>query len=275
MPIKRVLLQGGAWALLGEMGAIHAIDEHMRRDDSVIAKDVKFYSYSAGALVLLAFACGLDKEGMLAIYDDMADVQYSVMNDSWSLSPTKVHLESFKRLFERCPDAYERMNRLRCRVGVSVEGEGFRFFKDFKSNRQLAEIMLGSYHIPCLATYDARLDGKRCIDGGAMFELEKFVEGDPNECLIIKNCGEVISGEAHVRVDIPKLYIAMPIPGPSQRYYLNRGYRMTKQYLDNPHEVEFTELKNKWIPVIDRVWFLRRVQCISYTIDDLNAYVPK
>lgn len=57
-----------------------------------------------------------------------------------------------------------------------------------------------------------------------------------------------VSGNAHVHVNIPYLYIAMPDPGPSHGYYFHRRHRITKQYLDNP--------------VIDKLWFMSWVQSI-------------
>ena len=274
MPITKILLQGGAWTILGELGAIRAIHDDRLRADSVISKDAKLYGYSAGALTLLAYVCGLSGEEMLAMYDDLADVQQTVLWERWSLSPTMVHLRSFKMLFERCPDAFQKMNEHNCRVGVTTKN-GFAFYKDFTSNRQLAEIMVASYHIPLFCTYEAKLEGSACMDGGVLFDKSRFIGDNADECLVLSNVPGITSFSSHVTIDIPKLFIAVPVPGPFQRYYFDRGYRLTKRYLEHPTYPLLDPETSKWAHLIDLVWFFRDHQTIEYDEGDLDDYVPR
>jgi len=274
MTINKILLQGGAWAMIGDLGAINAICDERSKPNSSISKDVKIYCFSAGALAMLTHVCGLSGEDMLEAYDELSRIQWKVINEQWSLSPTLIHFYSFQWFFERCPHAYKRMNEHNCRVGVSTK-DGFKFFKNFTSNRQLAEIMLASYHIPTFCTYNAKINGKSCVDGGALFDKGIFISDNPDECLIVSNIQGLTMNTSHVTIDIPKIFIALPIPGPFQQYYFDRGYKLTKRYLENPTNPKFEPETSKWGHLIDWVWLMRDNQAIEYDEDDLDAYVAR
>lgn len=254
--------------MIGELGAIKAIDEEMKKSNSTISADVKLYAYSAGALVLLAYVCELTAEQMLELYAHLADVQMRIILEKGSLSPTLIHFESFKHIFKKCPHAYQKMNERRCRVGVTT-ANGFVFYKNFTSNEHLAEIMLASYHIPLFCTYDSKLDGRACIDGGILFERDRFVGDDPQKTLLIRNCLEPEPGSSHVSVEIPPIFIFIPIPSFFQKYFFDQGYERTRAFLKHPLAISPITAMSILNNIADLIWWMRFAQPVEYTYDDL------
>jgi hypothetical protein len=131
-------------------------------------------------------------------------------------------------IFKEYPDAYEQMNKSNLRIGVTTK-KGFRFIKNFKSNLHLANVLMCSFHIPCLSDFDAKIDGEQALDGGIGFNASIFIESNREESLIIG----ASHPESHINFDITTLFLLIPPPIFLHNHYLAIGYNLTEEALRN------------------------------------------
>ena len=225
--IERILFRGAAWGVISYFGAVQAIDLERRRDDSCISKQVKLHGLSAGSLALLLYILGFSERRMCELYESYVSRSRENLLSANMLNVTKLNMVLLEDIFKEHPDAYERMNEANVRIGVTTKKRGFRFVKDFESNLHLANVLMCSFHIPCLSNFDANIDGEQALDGGIGFNASIFVESNREQSLIIG----ASHPESHVNFDISTLFLVVPPPVFLHNHYLAIGYNRTAEAL--------------------------------------------
>jgi hypothetical protein len=199
---------------------------------------------------------------MLQIYTDISERAFDKINsnpfsyNAYNLTPH--HFEVFKKIHKDYPDAYKILTTKKIHIGVTME-TGFRWFKRFRTNKELFNILLCSFHVPFLCSYNACIRGVNCIDGGFGCDIEKHL---PSDTLIIcpkhieSNRFDVLNGE------IPIKFCVTPPPQKERDYYYKQGYKDINQYMK-----QGKSSKTKNVNTIDESivansvwWLLRRLQ---------------
>lgn len=223
--IERILFRGAAWGVITYFGAVQAIDLERRRSDSCISPNVKFHGLSAGSLALLLYVLGYSERKMCELYEDYVNRSRENLL-SGTIFTTKLNMKLLEEIFQAHPNAYEQMNAANVRIGVTTK-KGFRFVKNFDSNLHLANVLMCSFHIPCLSNFDAKIDGEAALDGGIGFNATIFVESNPDKTLIIG----ASHPESHVNFDISTLLLLVPPPAFLHNHYLALGHNHTAETL--------------------------------------------
>jgi hypothetical protein len=250
--MKKIYLTGGAFGMIYQMGALSA------------AKDKSkyiFYGCSAGALTAVMILLGYTDDAMLKIYDDISNKALEKISkepynyDTYNLTPK--HFEVFALINKDCPDAYRILTKKKLHVGVTME-TGFRWFKRFRSNEELFNILLCSFHVPILCSYNAVIDGVQCLDGGFGCDIDIHL---PRNTVVIcpkhteSNRFDVLNGE------MPVKFCATPPPPKERMYYYNQGSKDMISYIKNGKcsQTTTTNIDETIIP--NNVWwFFRRLQ---------------
>jgi nitrite reductase/ring-hydroxylating ferredoxin subunit len=148
---------------------------------------------------------GYSDEAFLQIYHDISERALDKISnepykyDTYNLTPH--HFQVFEQINRDYPDAYKILTKKKLHIGVTME-TGFRWFKRFRSNNDLFNCLLCSFHVPFLCSYNAMIDGVRCIDGGFGCDIDKHL---PPKTLIIcprhleSNRFDVLNGEMTVK----------------------------------------------------------------------------
>jgi len=229
--IERIIFRGAAWGVITYFGAIQAIDNERKQVNSIISKDVRLHGLSAGSLALLLYVLRFSEKKMCDLYEQYAEQSRENLLKVRSgniLNITGLNIKLLKEILKDYPDAYIRMNEANVRIGVTTK-KGFRFVKDFRSNLHLANVLMCSFHIPCLSNFDANIDGERALDGGIGFDAALFIESNREKSLIIG----ASHPESHINFDMTTLFLVVPPPGFLHNHYLALGYNRTTDALRN------------------------------------------
>ena len=135
---------------------------------------------------------------------------------------------------------------------------GFRWFKRFRSNEELFNILLCSFHVPLLCSYNATINGVKCIDGGFGCQIDKHL---PSRTLIIcpkhtdSSKFDVLNG------DMPVKFCATPPPPRERIQYYTKGYKDMRRYIQTGKCSKSCHGKIDESIVPNSVWWLlRRLQ---------------
>jgi hypothetical protein len=225
MVVKHIYLTGGAFGMVYQMGALSAAKNAAKKNKYI------FYGCSAGALAAAMTLLGYSDEVFLNMYNDISNKALDKLSKepykyaTYNLTP--YHFETFEQINKDYPDAYKILTKKKLHIGVTLE-TGFRWFKKFRSNEELFHILLCSYHVPFLCSYNANIRGVKCIDGGFGFDADKHL---PPKTLIIcpkhldSTRFDVLNGEMTVNA------CAVPSPLEERMEYYNQGSDAMKQYL--------------------------------------------
>ena len=128
---------------------------------------LNWYGCSAGSLaIVLLFLFPPDE--IVKHYTDVVNTMTEGIRknpfdlDGYNL--TDRHFAALRIIHERDPEAYKKING-RVNIGVTTP-DGFRWYNTFNSNKEMFNILLNGFHVPVLCKYKARIDGKKCMDGG-------------------------------------------------------------------------------------------------------------
>ncbi len=251
---KPICLTGGAFGIVYQMGAISAAK-------SELTKDCIFYGCSAGALAAAMTLLGYSDEEFLEMYHHSSSViaenmeqrpfEYSTYN------LTIPNFELFRRIDKDCPNAYKILTKKRLHIGVTVE-TGFRWFKRFRSNQELFHILLCSYHIPFVCSYNSVINGVKCIDGMFGFDADRHL---PHKTLIIcpkhaeSHRFDVLNGEMSIKACIT------PSSVEEQLGYFRQGCQDMHRYLKSGKCSQSTTRKiDEGIVPVNIWWLLRSLQ---------------
>ena len=273
--IERILFRGAAWGVITYFGAIQAIDLERQRGDSCISNDVRLHGLSAGSLTLLLYVLGFSERKMCDLYERYVDRSRENLlriTTGNMLNVTEINMELLKEIFKEFPDAYTRMNEANVRIGVTTK-KGFRFVKDFESNLHLANVLMCSFHIPCLSNFDANIDGEQAIDGGIGFNASLFIESNREKSLIIG----ASHPESHVNFDMATMFLLVPPPGFLHNHYLALGYNRTAEAIRDRSFKDEDVAKYYTNPLSDPRnsfwWFVQENQTTKTTFDELKRCV--
>ena len=176
--IANIYLSGGAFGMIYQMGAMKYL-----RNRFDLSK-VMVYGCSAGALTRVVTLLFEPAEA-LTFYKDITRQSREQMRgnafnlESYSLTPS--HFKTFAIINQRYPNAYKILSG-KINIGVTHSDGDFRWYNKFKSNKQLFNILLCSFHVPILCSYNARIRGEICLDGSFGVVHDKHI---PKDTLII------------------------------------------------------------------------------------------
>jgi hypothetical protein len=253
---QSIYLTGGAFGMIYQMGALSAAKSEISDKPKYI-----FYGCSAGALTAVMTLLGYSDEFLLQIYNDISERALDKINqnpysyDTYNLTPH--NFQVFEQINRDYPHAYRILTRKKLHIGVTME-TGFQWFKRFRSNNDLFNILLCSFHVPFLCSYNALIRGVRCIDGGFGCQMEQHLP--PNTLVICPKHTEsskfdVLNGEMTVKACV------IPCPLEERMFYYKQGFDAMNQYMKSGKANKSTTVKIDEVIVPNSVWWaLRRLQ---------------
>lgn len=254
--VKKIYFAGGAFGMIYQMGALSAVHDETALNDKYI-----FYGCSAGALTAVMTLLGYTDKEMLDIYDDISKRTLDKISkepykyDTYNLTPH--HFEVLKMVNKDHPDAYKILTKKKLHVGVTLE-TGFRWFRKFRSNKELFNILLCSFHVPFLCSYNAIIDGANCIDGCFGFDADQHL---PPDTLIICPKHTESSRFDVLNGGIPVKFCATPPPIKERLQYYKQGFKDMRQYIKTGKCATTTSGKIDEAIVPNSFWWLlRRLQ---------------
>ena len=216
-----IYLTGGSYGMIYQLGALSKLREEIKNNNSIL------YGCSAGALSCVMFV----------LYSDVftLDLYKSITTNAFNallFNPSEVnftiqHFKTFETIKRDHPTAYEKLNK-KINIGVTTKN-GFKWYNTFTSNEDLFNKLLCSFHVPFLCSYNAQLDGIKCIDGGFGIDVNKDL---PENCLVIcpKYHNPKQTKHNYINGNIPVLFCATPMPPMLIDYYYNKGIRSIVTY---------------------------------------------
>jgi hypothetical protein len=245
----KLYLTGGAFGMIYQMGVLR----RLRRIHTI----KKIYGNSAGALLGLMLLLGYTDEELRSVYDDIADraIERILGNpfnfDSYCL--TGHHFYVLDAIHKRFPDAYRQIGN-RLFIGVTPKS-GFRWINKFKSNAHLFNTLLCSFQVPILCSYDAKIDGELCVDGGFGFDHRHLPKNVVTVCPTY-DCRAEYNGH------MPLYWCALPPPMHIRDYYYNLVNTIGGiSYIDENVVPEFVWHKLREHQFVDK----------QYNVDKYNA----
>jgi hypothetical protein len=277
--IDKIYFDGAAWGMMYYTHMYEVIREFQKPRDTLpgpaprhIVAHPAYYGTSSGALCIVMAACGFSSDELVEWYNrysDMAIDKMVRMEDS--VSYTQYHLQVLKEIIERTSDAYERVMRFKAHIGITTELAGFQWVSRFESNEDLINVLLCSFHIPGLCTYDARYNGESAVDGGIGFDVRQFFPETPETTLTITSGNnatfDVIAEMFHVSCFIvsPRLV---------RNYWIMEGRGMLRSYLRGDADISKPDIadNSSFLSMAQEFWWvIRRFQPITHTYNDIKS----
>jgi hypothetical protein len=215
--MKNLYLTGGAWGMIYQLGAITQLRGTIEREHPTL------YGCSAGALSLV----------MMMLYDDVHTLELYKkfmrdVHDSISVNPfvhdnynfTISHFKILDVINKEHPMAYVKLSN-KLNIGITTE-RGFEWRSTFSSNMDLFNILLCSFHVPMLCSYDARIGDVKCIDGGYGINVERDL---PDDCFVIcpREYQPGKTNHKYLNGSIPTLFCITPPIDFVVLYYYTKG----------------------------------------------------
>jgi hypothetical protein len=248
----RIYFTGGAFGMIYQMGALSALSDKSK---------YIFYGCSAGALTAVMTLLGYTDKEMLDIYDDISKRALDKINkepykyETYNLTPH--HFIVFERINNDYPDAYKILTKKKLHIGVTLK-IGFRWFKRFNSNNELFNILLCSFHVPFLCSYNAAIDGVQCLDGGFGCDIDKHLP--PNTLIICPKHTESIRFDV-LNGEMPVKFCATPPPPKERMYFYNQGKKDMQRYRKTGKSTKTnTNNIDETIVPLQVWWLLRKLQ---------------
>jgi hypothetical protein len=249
---KNIYLTGGAYGMIYQLGALSRLRQEIKNNNSIL------YGCSAGALSCVLFLLYNDAF-ILDLYKSIAiNVFNTLLFNPSEVNLTIQHFKTFEIIKRDHPTAYEKLNK-KINIGVTTK-DGFKWYNTFTSNNDLFNKLLCSFHVPFLCTYNAQLDGIKCIDGGFGIDVNKDL---PKDCFVVcpKFHDPKQTKHSYMNGNIPILFCATPMPPILIDFYYNKGINDMITY-KNTYKSHITPQNTKDennIPIY-LWWFLREFQ---------------
>jgi hypothetical protein len=182
--IDRIFFHGGGfYAICNYIGVVKRIHEEYKKPDSQISRNVKLYGNSAGAS--MAFMCLLVLYDIITIdyLESMATGNNNIFDIPKMISYSFTYLYTVMGDFStpKWPnDLHERITDV-LHVGVTTRN-GHKFISKFKSNFDIYNRIICSGTLVGLSTYESKIDGELCLDGGYSFSYDCL----PKDIMIIQ-----------------------------------------------------------------------------------------
>lgn len=252
--IKNVYLTGGAFGMIHQLGAMKTL----RKYDM---SNIMFYGCSAGALTCVMVLLGYKDDQLLGIYHDFAYRSFYATTtkpfeyDSYNLTP--LHFHVLAKIKKDYPDAHKILNK-KLNIGVTTE-KGFKWYNEFGTIEELINILLSSFHVPCLCSYDAIIDNMKCIDGGFGCNIDEHL---PRKTLIV--CPKIVLNKNHpvLNGEIPVQCCVRPPPPDEIKNYYNKGAKDMRNYIKygTVSNQENVVISDESLVPLSLWWFLRHLQ---------------
>ena len=147
-----ILFYGGCyWGMFEYIGALRYIKEQNINFDKV-------YGLSAGSAIALCLLLGIDVEKLLIFMD-------KTLCENKNSSMTEIQIIGCRYVLSNNPNAYKLLHK-KLYIGVT-DKKGFHFKTSFKSNEDLASILICGGSIPLLSSWKTE---KTQIDGCIAFD---------------------------------------------------------------------------------------------------------
>ena len=222
--MKNIYLTAGAWGMIYQLGAIS------RLRDTITKNNTTLYGCSAGALSWIMFLL-YDDARILELYRSFVSNAHEIIQqnplsyDSYNL--TVHHFKMFEIINKEFPDAYLKING-KVNVGITTENK-FEWHNTFKSNKDMFNVLLCSFHVPFLCSYNAKIGDIKCIDGGYGID---YVTNLPSDCFVIcpKDYKSPHQNHVYINGNIPILFCIVPPVDMIIMYYYNKGIQDVIKY---------------------------------------------
>jgi hypothetical protein len=276
--IDKIYFDGAAWGMMYYAYMYDVIREFQKPRDTLpgpapkhIVSNPTHYGTSSGALYVVMIACGFSSDEFVqwfTRYSKMAIDRMVRMEDSVSL--TQYHIQVLREIVHRTPDAYQRVMRFNTHIGITTERSGFQWISRFESNEDLMNVLLCSFHIPGLCTYDARYKGEMAVDGGFGYDIHRFFPETPDTTLTITT---VTNTGYDVRGGLGSPQRLVVSPRIVRNYWMMEGRVALYEYLqgvekpkpDVPNNSVFLSVSPEFW------WIIRRYQRITHMYSDIKS----
>jgi hypothetical protein len=160
--INHIYLSGGAFGVIYQIGALNKLMKYYKKYN-VFRKPI-IYGDSVGALIGVLFILGMSSSKQLELYNTISDIASKRIRekplDISSYYLTEYPLNLLRKLNREYPDAYRLVSN-KIFIGVVLVHKNGRcekkWYSNFKSQKELFNILLCSFNIPFLSTYDAKI----------------------------------------------------------------------------------------------------------------------
>lgn len=250
--MKNIYMTGGSWGIIYQLGAVTQLRE------LVTTTNPNLYGCSAGAVCWVLLLLYSD-ERILEIYHMLVSNVHTAVRKSplsYETYNTTIQLMKLYELIDHDhPEAYKIINK-RVNMGITTQN-GFVWHNTFNSNRELFNTLFCSGHVPILASYNARLNGIRCIDGaiGIVNELDV-----PDDCLVICPYEYRTRKKSQVFLNgnLPMIITAVPPPDALITYYYTMGARDMHAFLSTGKTSDPPAINTKPVYLYDPIWWILR-----------------
>jgi hypothetical protein len=182
--INHIYLSGGAFGVIYQMGALNRLAKYYKKYN--ISQKPIIYGDSVGALIGVLFLLGMKSSKQMDIYMDVYKIATQRINDKpFTMSSyylTEYPLKILRLINKEYPDAY-RLVYDNIFIGVVLlHNNGHcekKWYSKFKSQKEFFNILLCSFNIPFLSTYDAKIvdNGNTMLAMDGCLRQEKMPEG--------------------------------------------------------------------------------------------------
>ena len=160
--INHIYLSGGAFGVIYQIGALNKLMKYFQT--YIIFRKPIIYGDSVGALIGILFILGMSGSEQLKLYNAISEIALKRIRekplDISSYYLTEYPLDILKKINREYPDAYRVVSN-KIFIGVVLVHKNGRcekkWYSNFKSQKELFNILLCSFNIPFLSTYDAKI----------------------------------------------------------------------------------------------------------------------
>lgn len=182
--INHIYLSGGAFGVIYQIGALSKLTKYYKKYN--ISQKPIIYGDSVGALIGVLFLLGMKSSKQMDIYMDVYKLASQRISDSpFSVSSyylTEYPLKILRMINEEYPDAYRLVSDNIFIGVVLLHKNGHcekKWYSKFKNQKEFFNILLCSFNIPFLSTYDAKIidNGNTMLAMDGCLRQEKMPEG--------------------------------------------------------------------------------------------------
>jgi hypothetical protein len=182
--INHIYLSGGAFGVIYQMGTLSKLTKYYKKYN--ISQKPIIYSDSVGALIGVLFLLGMKNSRQMDIYNDIYKLATQRIREKpFNISSyylTEYPLKILKLINEEYPEAY-RIVSDKIFIGVVLLHKNGhcekKWYSKFKNQKDFFNILLCSFNIPFLSTYDAKIidNGNTMLAMDGCLRQEKMPDG--------------------------------------------------------------------------------------------------
>ncbi len=210
-----IYFTGGSYTMIYQLG----VGSYITKKYDI--NKINWYGCSAGALAVVMMFIFPPVEIVKYYIDVVNAMNKLIKQNPYDLSNynlTKRHFEVFKIIHKKDRELYKKING-KVNIGVTTL-DGFVWYNTFSSNKELFHILLNSFHVPILCTYNACINDKKCIDGGFGMDHCKHL---PKNTFVV--C-PTTDAHAHLNGYIPDIYKVIPPSETQIHLFYNTGCKI-------------------------------------------------